>query len=307
MNGLSELRAKMIRFYNGADVYILPILKFILAFLLFFGINRSYGYLEILNNIFIVVVLAAVCALLPLNGTVTIGMVLIVLHCFGLGTEIGLLAFCFYLLLFILIIRFVPKDSLAILLTPFAFQLSVPAAIPVALGMLGRASSALTGACALISYFFLDGLTEIAAVKEEGELSSLEILQKAMDSIVNNDKLILLVIVFIAVILVVYLVRKMVTSYSWLASIIAGTAVYILLMLCGGLFLEIELDLTAQLIGSAISAVICLIIAFFKFNADYKGSRYIQFEDDDYYYYVKAIPKVKVKTVPEEEYEELDQ
>lgn len=27
---------------------------------------------------------------------------------------------------------------------------------------------------------------------------------------------------------------------------------------------------------------------------DYSGTEYIQFEDDDYYYYVKAIPKIKV-------------
>lgn len=37
-------------------------------------------------------------------------------------------------------------------------------------------------------------------------------------------------------------------------------------------------------------------------DANYKGSQYLQFEDDDYYYYVKAIPKNK----SDEFYDEYD-
>ncbi len=33
---------------------------------------------------------------------------------------------------------------------------------------------------------------------------------------------------------------------------------------------------------------------FFVLAVDYLGTEYIQFEDDDYYYYVKAVPKIKV-------------
>ena len=34
---------------------------------------------------------------------------------------------------------------------------------------------------------------------------------------------------------------------------------------------------------------------FFIFNVDYRKSEYLQFEDDGYYYYVKAIPKISVR------------
>lgn len=38
------------------------------------------------------------------------------------------------------------------------------------------------------------------------------------------------------------------------------------------------------------------VLEFFAFNLDYKRIENVQFEDDDYYYYVKAVPKVAVAT-----------
>ena len=39
-------------------------------------------------------------------------------------------------------------------------------------------------------------------------------------------------------------------------------------------------------------------IEFFSFNLDYSRTEKVQFEDDDYYYYVKAVPKVTL-TAPD--------
>ena len=36
------------------------------------------------------------------------------------------------------------------------------------------------------------------------------------------------------------------------------------------------------------------IYQFFVFAVDYSRTEYTQFEDDDYYYYVKAVPKIAV-------------
>ena len=40
------------------------------------------------------------------------------------------------------------------------------------------------------------------------------------------------------------------------------------------------------------------LLQFFAFSVDYSRTEYTQFEDDDYYYYVKAVPKLAV-TRPE--------
>jgi len=47
-----------------------------------------------------------------------------------------------------------------------------------------------------------------------------------------------------------------------------------------------------------ISVLIALIYTFFAFSVDYSRTEYLQYEDDDYYYYVKAVPKIAV-TAPD--------
>ena len=40
--------------------------------------------------------------------------------------------------------------------------------------------------------------------------------------------------------------------------------------------------------------IVCKIIEFFRFCLDYSRTEKVQFEDDEYYYYVKAVPKMTV-------------
>ena len=53
--------------------------------------------------------------------------------------------------------------------------------------------------------------------------------------------------------------------------------------------------------GCGISVVVLLVLQFFFFNLDYTRTERVQFEDDEYYYYVKAVPKryvpARAKTV----------
>ncbi len=46
--------------------------------------------------------------------------------------------------------------------------------------------------------------------------------------------------------------------------------------------------------GSAISVAVSLILEFLFYNLDYSRIERVQFEDDEYYYYVKAVPKITV-------------
>ena len=48
--------------------------------------------------------------------------------------------------------------------------------------------------------------------------------------------------------------------------------------------------------GSIGAAVIGVILELFFFSVDYSRSENLQYEDDEYYYYVKAVPKASVAT-----------
>ena len=44
-------------------------------------------------------------------------------------------------------------------------------------------------------------------------------------------------------------------------------------------------------LGGIVSCVLAVVIQFMFFNVDYTRTERLQFEDDEYYYYVKAVPK----------------
>ena len=48
------------------------------------------------------------------------------------------------------------------------------------------------------------------------------------------------------------------------------------------------------LLGSVLALVVGKVFEFFCFSIDYSRIENVQFEDDEYYYYVKAIPKMTV-------------
>ena len=45
------------------------------------------------------------------------------------------------------------------------------------------------------------------------------------------------------------------------------------------------------IVGNIISLLIAFILQFLFMNLDYARTERVQFEDDDYYYYVKAVPR----------------
>ena len=45
------------------------------------------------------------------------------------------------------------------------------------------------------------------------------------------------------------------------------------------------------IIGSIVALLIAILLKTFALSVDYSRSEHLQFEDDEYYYYVKAIPK----------------
>lgn len=156
MTVLIELKEKLKEFYGSCSGIVLPIVKFLLALAVFRGINSNLGYLKMLNSMYVVLILSLICAILPLNGMVFLAMLVIIGHCFALHMVIAGLAALVLLVLWFLYLRFVPKDAPALLLTPLAFWLHVPSAVPVAYGLAGTPLSAFSAACGVVVYYMCD-------------------------------------------------------------------------------------------------------------------------------------------------------
>lgn len=73
-------------FTDNMEVYILPVLKFVLAFAYFLWINSNMGYMKQLDNIFVILILALVCSILPVS-VMFMGFALMIGHCYGVNRN----------------------------------------------------------------------------------------------------------------------------------------------------------------------------------------------------------------------------
>ena len=61
-------------------------------------------------------------------------------------------------------------------------------------------------------------------------------------------------------------------------------------------YFEVSIDVITLIIYTVISVVVGLVLEFFVFGGDYTRTERLEYEDDEYYYYVKAVPKATVTT-----------
>ena len=70
--------------------------------------------------------------------------------------------------------------------------------------------------------------------------------------------------------------------------------IHVVILLVGDLLFDTAISVPGVVVGMIVSFLLCKVLQFFVFNVDYTRTEYVQFEDDEYYYYVKAIPKNSV-------------
>ena len=103
-------------------------------------------------------------------------------------------------------------------------------------------------------------------------------------------------VAFVAVVLLVNLLRTRSFDYAWRIAIIAGGVTYILVILAGDFCFDVTVSMVPMIISTVISVLIGFVMEFLVFGGDYSRTERLEYEDDEYYYYVKAVPKAVVAT-----------
>ncbi len=293
MRSLLEVKEILRRFYAKNDFLVHPLVKFLVAFAALTGINNQVGFMGQIDNITIVLIVALMCSFLPKGFIVFFSGIIILLHFYALGLEVAVVGLCVFLLMALLFFRFSPADSLVVVLTPICFGLNIPYVIPVAMGLLGTPVSAISVSCGIVVYYLNKTVALVAPTLktvEEGEMVAR--LRMIIDALLANKEMIIVIAAFAFTVMIVYFIRRMSIAYSWTIAIVAGSSINVLILLIGTLMFDTELSILWVFLGTLLSICIEIVIQFFFFNVDYNRIEKVQFEDDEYYYYVKAVPKM---------------
>ncbi len=295
MTALLELRENLKKIYSRNEAFILPVIKFLLSFIVLSIINGKMGYMTKLDNMAIVLIISLLCSFLPTGFMAFFAMMFAVLHMYALSIETAAVGLVVFLLLYLLFLRFTAKEALVVVLTPVLCMLKLPYVMPVAMGLIGTPASCVSVGCGVVVYYLLQTvITNAPTINSMGAEEATAKLRLLIDGMLGNKAMLVMIAAFAITVIVVYLIRRMSVDHSWTIAMVAGVMIEVMILLVGDLMYDTNLSIVSALLGAVVTLIACKIIEFFRFCLDYSRTEKVQFEDDEYYYYVKAVPKMTV-------------
>ena len=295
MSTLLIWREKLQKIYARYSIYILKGMQFLMGLILFAMINSNIGFMKMASSVFCTIGLAVVCTFFPMIVMLMAATLLVLAHFYALSLPIMLIAAVVFVIMYIFYFRFTPKKAWIVLLSTMAFGLKLPFIVPVVFGLLGTPVWIVPAACGIMAYYMADFVKGSAAalksVDAEGLAGS---LISSAKQILGGKEMWLMIVAVVIGILVVNLVRTRAINHAWKIASAAGAVVCVVVALVGNIMLKGELSYASLVLSAAAGVVLGVALEFLFFCVDYSRTENIQFEDDEYYYYVKAVPKVGV-------------
>lgn len=298
MMKLLVFREYLKRLYGNYSSYIDPAIRFLLAVLTMIVFDMNVGFMPVLKNPAIVVIIALICAFLPTGMTVGIMFVFLVADIYYVSLEIAAVMLGILFIMYILYFRFTPKEGYVLLLMPVLFMLKMPYVMPLIIGLTATPISIVSVTFGTVIYFMISYIGGNATVISNTSSSGVKKLTTMLDEMINNKEMYLYIVALAAIIIVVFIIRRMSIDHAWTIAVVTGG-------IAGGCLLLIELavfgvsdvmPIWMVAVMMAVSIALGVVIQLLILSVDYSRTELVQFEDDDYYYYVKAVPKIKVAT-----------
>ncbi len=295
MRSLLEFRDKIKYYYRQYEFIILPTLKFMLAYLAICCVNGALGYMPQVDKVGIVLIASLLCSFMPMGCIVFVASLFSLLHMYALSMEVALVGMCVYLILLLLFVRFDSRNSIVIVLTAVLAAMKIPYVMPIAVGLLASPMAAVSVSCGLIVHSLINVVANNAPViNGMGTGEELEKIKLVLDGLIKNRELLVMIVAFAVTIAVVYFIRRMAVDHSWSVAMVAGVIINIVVILVGDLMYDTQVSLLGAFLSSLLALLIAKVLEFMFFCVDFSRTENVQFEDDEYFYYVKAVPKMNV-------------
>ena len=294
MTAIIELRDRMRDIYAQYDIFLRPVFKFALCFTILSLIQGSTGQMKLLSPL-TVRGAASLLAMLTPYGTITF-----LAFCFMLGNmyaaslSMALFAAVLFLLIGFLYFGFRPGNGIVLILVVAGYLVKLPYAVPVVLGLCAGAASSIPCALGVIVWFTLRYFIRNAGALEASADSANIITEVTViaKNVLTDRFMLFTLLAFVLCVLTVSAVRRMSFDHAWTAAAGCGIAV-LAIVLIGAAAAESDRSIVSDVLGLLIAFLLALGYEYFILGLDYRGTENVQFEDDDYYYYVKAVPKLK--------------
>ncbi|MBQ8814158.1 MAG: ABC transporter permease [Lachnospiraceae bacterium] len=295
MEKLLLVRERLSGIYGRYSMLIQPLTRFVVMFGALLVMGEFIGFGGLVGSPVVFAAVSLIGAWLPFGLRLMIVAVLVLCNLYSLSLEAMAAVAAVMIVMFCVNYIFRPERNVLLLLMPVCYFLGIPYAPVLLVGLTGSLLEVIPVAFSTILYYMVVYIGNNASLLSSA--SSLTMLEKVMQlvsGLVNNQEMWLMCIALCAMLVITWLVGRMRHDYSRYIGMGMGMATGIMVLLVGIFALDIRLSVVLMIVGFVLSAVIAFAVEFFMLPLSYLQTEYVQFEDDDYYYYVKAVPKMAI-------------
>ncbi len=293
---LLEMKESLQIVYARYSAAINAALKFALSFLFLIFLRHSLGFFSNFNSLPILAVISVVCAILPYGAICFVMAVVLLAHVYEVSLEIALISAAVLFMIGLIYFGFQPDNAFWLILTPLAFFFRIPYVIPLVAGLSGSLSCIFPACCGVIVYYLVDYISlNASAIRGDVTTDIIEKCIQMIEGLITDREMIFFVLAFAAGILIVGFVHGLFIDYAWAIAVALGALGQIIVLLIGDFCFDVSVSVAGLIAGMAAAIVITAVYVFFVYMVDYSQTEKLQFEDDDYVYYVKAVPKIAAR------------
>ena len=288
---LLVLREHLKNIYQKYSRFLDSLFRFVAGLLTFLAANEVIGYNPALNHWYIVLILAVFGIVMPGGALVVAAAVFVVAHIFYVSPVLALVVGTVFVILYYVYIKFVPEHAYIFLAFFIAFPFHMAYAIPIFLGLIMGPIAVVPIICSVSMYYLLQTVVTVVSTSTD---TNINLYHVALQQFLDNKEMYVMILVFCVVAVTVNVIRSKEMDYAFEIAILTGGILNVILLLLTNYFVKIDTKMFALLAGTALSVVLVWMIQFMRLALNYAGVENLQFEDDEYYYYVRAVPKMSV-------------
>ena len=295
VNGLLIIRDTFRAVYARYGAFLRPVLKLLLAFIMLIAVEKGMGYQSMLAKPPVILASSLICVLFPWGFISAVAGAYVVGNMFSISPVMAAAAAAFGIVVFVLYYGFKPGTGIIISLVPLMFFFKIPFIIPLVLGLSAGIYAAVPAALGVVAWQLIHYFAENAdSLRETGTVLASTQITEAAKQVIGNKYMLITILAFILCIGVVSILSNSSLDNCRVLAVSAGTGILAVLMIFGGVLVGEDSALLG-IIGLIISYVLAFLYVQVFFSADYSRTERLRYEDDDYYYYVKAVPKIKAR------------
>lgn len=293
MNAFIRFRDDIRRFVLSREMLFLKIWSALVAFIGLMCIRSNFGHNKQVSQLWVSIVIAIICAFFPIQGVSLVLTIVLLLDLASLSLEVAIVALGLLVVGYFVCAYFRSRNTYNMVMVPICYSFGAPYVMSLGAGLMSNINELTSVIYGSVIAFFLHIIKDntTAIVDETSEVSALALIKEQM---IGNRMFWFFIVAMAAMYLVVYLLRQASINMSWIIANAAGVVVEFTIMLAGYLLTSQKGQILSLILGNLFVLLVGVILNYFILDLDYSRIEKVQFEDDDYYYYVTAVPKIRI-------------